>query len=214
MPEITQEVYQDNGFELVVYLQRKADPFKTCPECGRKLWPVASIYDEWQEGNSSNIEYDYCNKCQHILQINTRQRIGGKKTTNQQYHKMPPHEMVLQLIAHARHIQGRGITRLTINRKWWQAWRYPLVMGDQLATRMPRVRPAGEPQTSTNLRDDQALHTVPLPRYEPRNQPRRNPFTSRRIGQEDENFPEEEITASSDEVAEELDPLDDSQDNL
>lgn len=214
MAEITQEVYQDNGFELVVYLQRKADPFKTCPDCGRKLWPVASIYDEWQEANSSNIEYHYCAKCQHILQRNTRQRVGGAKTANQQYHKTPPHEMVLQLIAYARHIQGRGITRLTINRKWWQAWRYPLVMGDQLATRMPRVRPTGEEQNSANLQDDQALHTVPLPRYEARNQPRRNPFTSRRIEQEDENLPAEETTPVLDEVATELDQLDDASEDI
>ncbi len=210
MAEITQEVYQDNGFELVVYLQRKADPFKKCPECGRPLTPVASIYDEWQESNSSLIEYDYCGKCNHILQLNTRQRVGSAKTTNQQFHHMPPHEMVVQLLAHARHIQGRGITRLSVNRKWWQAWRYPLVMGDQLGSRMPRVRATGEPQSNPHhLQDEQALHTVPLPRYEPRNQPRRNPFTSRRTGGEDENFPEENTTSSLDEVAAELDERDD-----
>lgn len=188
MAEITQEIYQDNGFELVIYLQRKADPFKTCPDCGRKLFPVASIYDEWQEGNSSNIEYEHCAKCQHILQVNTRKRPGGSQTNNQQYHKIPPHEIVMQLIAHARHIQGRGITRLTINRKWWQAWRYPLVMGNQLATRMPRVRPTGEPTPSSNLQDGQVLRTAPLPRYEARDENKRqNPFTSRRVKQEDDD---------------------------
>lgn len=182
MPEIIEEVYQDTGFELVVYKQRKADPFKTCPNCGAKVFPVASVYDEWQARQSSLAEYDHCKKCKHIVQTTTRQRPDGN-TTHQQYHHVPPFEMVIQLLAYSRHVQGRGITRLTINRRWWQAWRYPLTIGNQMPDRAPRVRPSGSADMTTSgaLQDDQTRHVAPLPRYQPKEGKRDNPFTSRRI---------------------------------
>jgi hypothetical protein len=201
MPEFQEDVYQDNGFELVVYKNRKADSFRTCPDCGKAVFHVASVYDEWQEGHSSLIEYHYCRRDKHIIQESTRSRPDGK-SSSRQFHEMPPYEMVMQLLAHARHIQGRGITRLTINRRWWSAWRYPLAMGDKIATRMPRVRPiAHDDAESGKLQDGQSLRTTPLPRYQPTEVKRSNPFTNRRVSREEEleaQHAEEENALKSD----------------
>lgn len=185
MPDFQEDVYQDNGFELVVYKNRQPDPFRTCPDCGRHMFHVASVYDEFQEAHSSLVEHFYCKRCKHIVQETTRQRPDGK-TSSRQLFDLPPYEMLVQLLANARHIQGRGITRLTINRRWWSAWRYPLAMGNKIATRMPRVRPmVPDDAEGANLQDSQALHTAPLPRYQPREAKRSNPFTSRRVKQDD-----------------------------
>ena len=195
MPEVQESVYQDNGFELVTYRQRKADPFKTCTTCKRAVFPVASIYDEWQENQATLVEYFHCKRCKHILQETTRKRPDGT-STHHQVHQIPPYEFLVQLLAHARHIQGRGITRLTLNKRWWQVWRYPLVMGNQIAVRMPRVRAVGADGSA--LTDEQALHTAPLPRYQPIEAQRGNPFINRRSRQEtmpDEELPTEAVNA-------------------
>ncbi len=201
MSEFQEDVYQDNGFELVVYKNRKADPFRTCPECGKAVFHVASIYDEIQEGHSSLVEYHFCKRDKHIIQESTRIRPDGK-TSSRQFHEIPPYEMVIQLLAHARHIQGRGITRLTINRRWWSAWRYPLAMGDKIATRMPRVRPiVPDDPESGNLQDERSLRTAPLPRYQPTEVKRSNPFTNRRVGRDEEMAAQESQDETSPEDA-------------
>jgi hypothetical protein len=187
MPQIQEDHYEDNGFELVVYKQRQSDPFKTCPDCQSKVFPVAGIYDEWEQHHSTTTDYDYCKKCKHIIQTTKRERPEGN-TIHHQFHLIPPHEMLVELLAHARHIQGRGITRLTINRRWWSAWRYPLAIGNRLSERIPRAwAKGGSEQEPGSLQDDQVRHQTPLPRYHEREAPQRNPFTSRRTTSSDDS---------------------------
>jgi hypothetical protein len=178
--EQTEQRYQDNGFELVIYRQRQADPYRTCKKCGRKLFHVASVFDEWGEAQSATTLYHYCKSCKTLEQYITREQPTGT-TTQQNVFNRPPYALLVELLATARHQNGRNVTVLTINRQWWSVWRYRLAMGELLGPDAPRVRPLGIPGKSTNtLVDEAALSAAPMPRYAPP-QSDQNPFKSRRV---------------------------------
>jgi hypothetical protein len=178
--EQSEQRYQDNGFELVIYRQRQSDPYRTCKKCRRQLFHLASVFDEWGEAQSSTTLYHYCKSCKTIEQHITREQPTGA-STQQNVFSRPPYVLLVELVATARHQNGRNVTVLTINRQWWSAWRYRLAMGKLLGPDAPRVRPLGIPGKSTNtLVDEAALSAAPMPRYAPPHS-EQNPFKSRRV---------------------------------
>ncbi len=196
MPEILEERYQENGFELVIYRQRQPDPYRACQKCGRKLFHVASIFDEWGEAQSATTLYHYCKHCKTIEQHVTRQQPSGS-TVQQTVTSRAPYTLLVELLATARHQTGRNVSVLTINRHWWSAWRYRLVMGTLLGPDAPRVRPLGIPGKSSNtLVDQETLSVTPIPRYNPQ-QVDHNPFKSRRVKRPDEVVENGEATTNS-----------------
>lgn len=196
MPEILEERYQENGFELVVYRQRQPDPYRTCQKCGRKLFHVASVFDEWGEAQSTTTLYHYCKHCKTMEQHVTRQQPSGS-SVQQTVISRPPFALLVELLATARHQTGRNVTVLTINRHWWSAWRYRLVMGTLLGPDAPRVRPLGIPGKSSNtLVDQEVLSVTPIPRYSPQ-QVDHNPFKSRRVKRPDEISENTETTSET-----------------
>ncbi|MBI5928887.1 MAG: hypothetical protein HY862_06240 [Chloroflexi bacterium] len=185
MPEILEEHYQENGFELVIYRQRQPDSYRTCQQCGRHLFHVASVFDEWGEAQSATTLYHYCKHCKTIEQHVTRQQPSGANV-QQNVFSRAPYSLLVELLATARHQNGRGVTVLTINRHWWSAWRYRLVMGTLLGPDTPRVRPLSIPGKSSNTLVDQETRSItPIPRYNPQ-QVEHNPFKSRRVKRPDE----------------------------
>lgn len=164
--------YQENGFQLVVYRERKAEADVHCPECQRPMHHVATIYDEWTESTSSIIHYYFCKREDLIVQHTLRTDTPHQKHTT--IFEQPPHEVLVELLATARQQNGRNVTQLTINRRWWAPGRYPLGLGNQLAEE------GDAPALGTmHIGLDEADDALPIPRYEPRSGHRPNPFTSR-----------------------------------
>lgn len=163
--------YQENGFLLALYRERGNDPNASCPECGRKLFHVATIYDEWSEGLASFTYYHYCKAEQLIVQriIRTNDAPQPRTTT---FHQ-PPYELLIELLATARQQNGRNVTELTLNRHWWTPRKYPLHLGTQL-----EVEENASARESAFLGDDSPAE-MPISSYEPPATPPRNPFTSR-----------------------------------
>lgn len=196
MSENLEQRYQESGFELVVYRQRQPDPYRTCKKCGRNLFHIATTFDEWGEAQSTSALYHFCKHCKTVEQLITRQQPSGT-SVQQLVVNRAPYMLLVELLATARHQNGRNITVLTINRHWWSAWRYRLVMGALLGPDAPRVRPLGIPGKSSNiLVDQEALSVTPIPRYNP-HQVEHNPFKSRRVKRPDEITEDGETTETT-----------------
>lgn len=165
--------YQENGFQLIVYRERKPDEQIRCPECKRLMFHVATVYDEWTESTVSITHYYHCKREPLMVQYTLRTDEPHQRHTT--VFLQPPHELQVELLATARQQNGRNVTQLTLNRYWWAPRRYPLDLGDP-------IKAGAESQLESTMRlhfaeDDPEL---PIPRYEPRNKDRPNPFTSRK----------------------------------
>jgi len=169
--------YQENGFQLVVYRERRAEDQVHCPECQRPLHHVATLYDEWAESASSIIHYYHCKRDNFIVQHTIRTGPSQQKHTT--IFEQPPHEVLVELLATARQQNGRNVTQLTINRRWWSPGRYPLGLGEQLAE-----ADVSNELATMHLGFDDSADELPIPRYEPRDGQRPNPFTSRQTTSE------------------------------
>ena len=179
--------YQENGFELSVYKNRKADPYTLCQNCERPLHHVASILDEWAESQSSLIHYHYCKHCNTITQ-KTIQYGVDKPMDRTNVFEQPPHELLVELLAISRQQNGRGVSLMMINKQWWSPKQYPLFVGHELGSDAPRVRPipiSGQ-EDSPYLDDEATPNVLPMPRYNPPAESKRNPFTSRGRNAEDD----------------------------
>jgi hypothetical protein len=174
-----EEVYQDNGFELVVYRQRQPDAYTPCPVCERPQHHLATVYDEWEQGRSATAYYYYCKRCQQINRISRRDRLHDTTTEVAELYQAP-YELLVELLAGARSQAGRGVTVLTINEQWWTPRRYPLAKGEVMQTGPAHVRPAHSSGVPGDHRlvDEGAPRVTPMPRYSPPSAPQ-NPFTSR-----------------------------------
>lgn len=191
--------YQENGFELSIYKNRKADPYTLCQQCERSLHHVASILDEWAESQSSLIHYHYCKQCDSITQ-KTIQYGVDKPMVRTTVFEQPPHELLVELLAISRQQNGRGVTLMMINKQWWSPKQYPLFAGHELGPDAPRVRriPISGQEDSPYL-DDEATPTVlPMPRYTPAPESKRNPFTSRGHSVSDEEIENPDNEPSTD----------------
>lgn len=169
------EHYQENGFQLAVYRDRRTDPYTLCEVCQRPVFHVATIVDEWAEGQRARVHYHYCKRCNTIIQQTIREGPAG--TTNRRtVFEQPPHELLVEILATARQQNGRGVTTLTINRRWWAPHRYPLAVGAAL-----EVGAIDDPDADTTPVDDPLIPTL---RYQPPSAATRNPFTSRHRDEE------------------------------
>lgn len=144
------------------------------------MFHVASILDQWTEDHAAVIHFHHCKHCNTITQQNIREGKDGtnsRRTTFQQ----PPHELVVELLATARQQNGRNVTLMTINRRWWSPYRYPLHIGEPLPSDTPTLLSGmpGEHETE-RLEDGQAPASIPMQRYTPLSRDARSPFTSRR----------------------------------
>ncbi len=164
------EHYQENGFQLVIYRDRRPDPYTTCEACQRPLFHVSTILDQWAEGQLSRVHYHHCKHCNTILQQTIREGPSG--TTNRRaVFEQPPHELLVEIVATARQQNGRGVTLLTVNRRWWAPHRYPLTLGSMVE----------ETEITDDLEDEAPVDDplIPMLRYQPPSSKPRNPFTSR-----------------------------------
>lgn len=166
--------YQENGFQLATYQNRRPDPYTRCETCDRPMHHIAAILDEWGENHSSLIQYYFCANCDMIHQQTTREAPDGS-TTRRHSFQQPPAELLVEILAVARQQNGRGVTLMTINRRWWAPHRYPLFLGSELESDTDESA-----VPSNRLEDDQAPGMIPLPRYTPVQKDSRNPFISRR----------------------------------
>lgn len=170
--------YQENGFQLAIYQNRRADPYTRCETCDRPLHHIAAILDEWGENHSSLVQYFYCSHCDMIHQQTTREAPDGS-TTRRHSFQQPPGELLVEILAVARQQNGRGVTLMTINRRWWTPHRYPLFLGSEVDAE------SEQPLPTKRLEDEQAPGMIPLPRYTPLQKDSRNPFVSRRKSTEE-----------------------------
>lgn len=175
-----EEQYQEDGFQLVVYTERKPVPYTSCSACGRALFHLASLFDEWGEKQSRTLEYYFCKKCRIIEKKTFLERPDGINEQTERLHH-PPHQAQVELLAQARYYHGHSISLLTLNKHWWRPRRYPLVLGKLLGPEAPRVRPLRNPYQSegTRLVDEEVQRNLPMPRYTPAPEVTHNPFTSR-----------------------------------
>lgn len=180
--------YQENGFELIVYRERRPDAQVSCPECGRPVYHVVTVLDAWTESVSSIVHYHYCRHDDVMVQRMIRTDEPGQRTT---IFEQPPHELLVELLATARQQNGRNVTQMTINRRWWAPGRYPLSVGAELDGN------AAEIDVSAGLDPDNDDVVLPIPRYEPVQPKRANPFTSRKTGNEVPDEPVEEVSPVS-----------------
>ncbi|NDJ87328.1 MAG: hypothetical protein GYB66_15725 [Chloroflexi bacterium] len=167
--------YQENGFQVAIYHNRKPDPYVRCETTDQPMHHVASIFDEWAEGQSLLIHYHYCKSTGQITQQIIRESPEGRSTQKTTF-EQPPHELLVELLATARQQNGRTVTLMTINRRWWAPNRYPLFVGEQIE--------AGESAASLAekiMGDEPSLDMMPMPRYSPPVSRDWNPFTSRRV---------------------------------
>lgn len=181
--------YQENGFLLLLYKDRLPDPNMTCPECGRKTYHLATIYDEWSEAHASFTYYHYCKREEIIIQRVARtDDVRDIRTTT---FAQPAYELLVELLATARQQNGRNVTELTINRHWWAPRRYPLHLGSELVIENESV---ADPIAS--LGDEHPIE-IPIARYEPPATPPRNPFTSRQSSSLESSLSDGETLADS-----------------
>lgn len=169
--------YQENGFQLAVYRNRRADPYTTCDACGRAMFHVASILDQWAENYAALIHFYYCKHCASITQETVREGRDGS-TSRRAVFQQAPHELIVEILATARQQNGRNVTLMTINRRWWSPYRYPLIVGERLTEEALQAL-ADIPEIE-RLKDAQAPAAIPMQRYTPLQKDSRNPFTSRR----------------------------------
>jgi hypothetical protein len=145
------------------------------------MFHVASTFDERGEQQFLTTHYHYCKRCRIIRQRNMRE-LAGEITTHEAILEKLPAVLLVELLAGIRAQDGRGTSLLTINKRWWNPRRYPLVSGNLLGIETPRVRPLyhhSQPETR-RIVDAEAQRITPMPRYTPLTEPKRNPFTSRR----------------------------------
>ncbi len=174
---MTEQRYQENGFELVVFRSRRPDPYTLCDTCRKPQHHLATMMDEWAEGHSSTLRYHYCKDCDTITQQTIREDHTGTTTRSTMFHQ-PPHELLVEILAMARSQNGRSVSVMTINRRWWKPFRYPLVLGEMIDEDAP------VDDETESVDSGPSPKALPLPRYSPPQSGARNPFTSRRHSQE------------------------------
>jgi L-rhamnose mutarotase len=178
MADQQQMRYQENGFQLVVYKDRRSNPYTTCDTCGRAMFQVASILDQWAENFTALTHYHYCKHCDSITQQIIREAKEGTISRRSVF-QQPPHELLVELLATARQQNGRNVTVITVNRRWWAPHRYPLYIGEPMSadSDLPLVGVSGK---RDDLEDADLPATLPLLRYAPPQKDLRQPFISRR----------------------------------